>query len=149
MDQTNAARAEYLSHRRARMLPILAVMYLSQQGIYFSDTSRGRALSAAHAKLGAWAVLTVVLLLVLTTKGFWFHPREVRDMVDDEVTRAHRLDAIRIGFLFSVLTGVALVILDQFEPLSARETVHVIVSLGLGAALVRFGMLERRAQRSA
>jgi hypothetical protein len=35
----------------------------------------------------------------------------------------------------------------QFDPLSAMETVHLVLSAGLGAALARFGFLERRAHR--
>ena len=35
----------------------------------------------------------------------------------------------------------------MFDPVTAREAIHVIVTLGLGAALIRFGMLERRAHR--
>jgi hypothetical protein len=33
--------------------------------------------------------------------------------------------------------------------MGAREAIHVIVSLGIAAAIVRFGMLERRAYRDA
>ena len=32
---------------------------------------------------------------------------------------------------------------------TAREAIHIILSIGLGAALIRFGMLERRAHRDA
>jgi hypothetical protein len=42
---------------------------------------------------------------------------------------------------------MALYFLYQFEQFTAREAIHIILSLGLGAALVRFGMLERRAHR--
>ena len=46
-----------------------------------------------------------------------------------------------------MLTGIALYFVDEFAPMTAREAIHVILTLGLGAALIRFGMLERRAHR--
>ena len=33
----------------------------------------------------------------------------------------------------------------MIEPVTPREVIHLIVSLGLGAAIIRFGMLEMRA----
>ena len=50
-------------------------------------------------KIGAWVVLSLVLLAALTTKGFWFHKRDVRDMIDDEGTRANRVAALGWGFV--------------------------------------------------
>jgi hypothetical protein len=35
----------------------------------------------------------------------------------------------------------------MMETVGAREAIHITVSIGIAAALVRFGMLERRALR--
>ncbi len=137
--------ADRLSRRRARILPFLALIYLSQQISYFADEHGGGARTVDHVKLSAWVVLTLVLLAALTTKGFWFRKRELRDMIDDESTRAHRGDAMQWGFVFSILAAIVLYFLTMFEPIGVREAIHVIVSLGIAAALIRFGMLERRA----
>ena len=144
-EATIAEQAERLSRRRARMLPVLAVIYVSQQASFLSALEMGEAGSAYGVKIGAWAVLSLVILMALVTKGFWFKPKAVRDMIDDEHTRANRLDAIRIGFIFAVVSGIGCYFIDRWEPLATGETVHVILTFGLGAALVRFGMLERRA----
>ena len=104
-DRTAAEQAEYLSLRRARMLPILAVIYLSQQVTFFSALDPAGHESARAVKIGAWLVLSAVLLAALTTKGFWLRPREVRDLIDDENTRANRLDAIRYGFVAAMLVA--------------------------------------------
>jgi hypothetical protein len=143
---SNVEEAERLSRRRARMLPFLAVIYISQQATFFTDDAlEGR--SVDHVKIGAWLVLSLVLLLALATSGFWFKSAEVRALVNDESTKANRADAMTKGFIFAMLGGMALYFFNQFEPVTAREAIHVILSLGLGAALVRFGMLERRAHR--
>ena len=56
-----AEKADYLSNRRARMLPALAVIFLSQQATFFSQMS-GQHLSAEKAKISAWLVLSIVML---------------------------------------------------------------------------------------
>ena len=128
------------------MLPILAVIYLSQQVSYFSEHGTGGR-PVDHVKIGAWVVLSIVLLLALATNGVWFQRAEVRDLVNDENTRANRASALSIGFLAAMATAFVLYLVDQFEPLATRAAIHLIVSLGLGAALFRFAWLERRALR--
>ena len=145
--RTTAEKAERLSRRRARMLPFLAVIYLTQQISFFTAGAGDRAVD--QVKIGAWVVLSLVLLAALTTKGFWFHSREVRDMVDDEVTRAHRAGAMGWGFVMAILSAIGLFFLSMYEPITTREAVHVIVSFGIAAAILRFGMLEGRALRDA
>ena len=146
-DRTAAERADYLSRRRARVLPMLAVLYLSQQVTFFSALDSGGHESARAVKIGAWLVLSAVLLAALTTKGFWLQPREVRDLIDDENTRANRLEAIRYGYIAGMLTAMAIYFWVQVEPLTAMATIHLVLSTGLGVALVRFGFLERRAHK--
>jgi hypothetical protein len=142
-----AERADTLSRRRARMLPALVVIYFSQQLTFFSALGGGSHESARTVKIGAWLVLSAVLLAALTTKGFWFEPRGVRDLIDDENTRANRLDAILYGYVAAMLMAMIIYFWVQIDPLSAMEAIHLVLSAGLGAALIRFGYLERRAHR--
>ncbi len=145
-----AEKAEYLSTRRARMLPALAVIFLSQQASFFSQMSGGGHVSAEKAKISAWLALSVVLLLALSTKGFWFEPKEVRDMVDDENTRANRSDGMRWGFLFSMAAAIGVYGLTLFDAtVTARDAVHIVMTVGIAAALIRWALLERRAHRDA
>ena len=145
--RTAAERADFLSRRRARMLPFLAVIYLSQQVTFFSALDPAGHESARAVKIGAWLVLSLVLLAALTTKGFWLQPREVRDLIDDENTRANRLEAIRYGYIAAMLMAMVVYFWAQMDTLSAMETVHLVLSAGLGVALIRFGFLERRAHQ--
>jgi hypothetical protein len=147
VERSVSEKADYLSRRRARVLPALAAIYFAQQASFFSALGNGPHRDVDHLKIGAWVVLSVVLLLGLVTKGFWFQPREVRDLIDDESTRANRLEAMRVGFLFACFAALADYFLAEFQPLTVGEAAHLVLSFGLGAALVRFGMLERRAHR--
>jgi len=142
-----AEKAEFLSKRRARMLPALAIIFVSQQASYFTNTGGGG--SAQAVKTSAWLVLSVVLLAALATKGFWLERKEVRDLVDDENTQANRNEAMRWGFLFSMAAAVAIYFLTLFDNVKAREAIHIIMSLGIAAALIRWAVLERRALRDA
>ena len=143
-----AEKADFLSKRRARMLPALAVIFLSQQATFIAQMS-GEHVSAEKAKISAWLVLSVVLLLGLSTKGFWLEPKEVRDLVDDENTRANRNEAMRWGFLFAMASAIGVYVLTMFEIVTGREAVHIVMSFGIAAALLRWGILEKRAHANA
>jgi ABC-type Fe3+ transport system permease subunit len=147
--RTVSERADFLSRRRARVLPVLAIIYLTQQASYISMRSGPADRPVDAVKISAWLVLSAVLLAALATKGFWLQPREVRAMIDDEVTRANRTDAMRFGFIFAILTCIVVYFITMFEPVNGRDAVHIVMSDGLGAALIRWGWLERRAHRDA
>jgi ABC-type Fe3+ transport system permease subunit len=124
------------------MLPILAIFYLAQQVAFFNSPHGERLVD--HFKIGAWALLSAVLLAGLVTGGFWLRKPELRAMLNDELSRAHRADALRIGFILAMVAGIVLYVVGTAVALSDREVIHLIVSVGIGTALIRFGMLERR-----
>jgi hypothetical protein len=141
-------KAEYLSKRRARMLPMLAIIFLSQQAAIYSAVNSPAPHSAYAVKISAWLVLSNVILAALATKGFGLEPKEVRDLIDDENTRANRNEAMRWGFLFSMGGAIAVYALTLFDlSISARDAVHIVMTIGIPAALIRWGILERRAHR--
>ena len=144
MPVSDIEAAHQLSRRRARMLPALAVIFIAQQGAYFAEPD-GAARLVDHVKIGAWLLLSVVLLLALATGGFWLKPKPVRALMDDDVTRANRADAFRLGFLVTMAGAILLYLLNFLEPLSGREAIHLLVTIGIATALLRFAMLERRA----
>jgi preprotein translocase subunit SecY len=139
--------ADRLSRRRARMLPVLAIVFIVQQASYFSARIEDGARAVDQVKISAWLVLSVVLLLALTTGGFWFRPAPVRDLLNDEVTRANRVEGLRVGFIATMAAGIAMYFLTLFEPVTGRDAIHLLMTVGIAAALLRFGQLERRAHR--
>ena len=145
-EQTISEQAERLSRRRARMLTFLALIFLLQQGSYFSA---GGDRTVDHVKIGAWVVMSVVLLLVFGTGGAWLRPRAVRDLANDESTRAHRQRATVYGFWAAMGCALGVYAVDLFEPVSGRDAVHLIFTAGIAAALLNFAFLERRAMRDA
>jgi hypothetical protein len=129
------------------MMAPLAVIFIAQQVSFFTaehEASEHLQRTVDHVKFGAWLLLSAVLLAALYTGGFWLKSKAVRRLMDDEVTRVHRASALSLGFLVAMVAGIALYAVDLVTPMTAREAVHIVVTLGIATALVRFGMLERK-----
>jgi hypothetical protein len=144
---SNAETAERLSRRRARMLPALAGLIITQQAAYFFGQTGRVDRWVDWVGLGSWALLSVVILMAIVTGGFWLKSAEVRALLDDEGTKASRADAARIGFTLAMLAAIGLHVLSAFDEVETREALQLVISVGLVAALVRFAFLERRAHR--
>lgn len=145
---TDAEKAEHLTQRRARMLPVLAVLFLGQQATFFSQPDfSDRTVDQVH--IAAWLVLSVVIIIALMTGGGWIYSRNVRRLANDEATRVHRDHAFRAAFVASMATCVGLYFLSLFEPLGGRAAIHLVMTVGIATALLWFGFLERRALRNA
>jgi len=139
---TNVEEADRLSRRRSSMLMGVTVIFIAQQIAYFTEPPGVRAVD--YVRIGAWMLLAACLLAALLTGGFWLKPRAIRALMDDEVTLANRASALKLGFTLSMAVAIALYVLAYPLGLSAREVIHVIVSTGIAAGLLRFALLERR-----
>lgn len=139
--------ADRLARRRARLMVMLVVLFLSWQADYFlgyGNLSR----TVDHVRLSAWLVWALALLLILATGGGFFRRPEVRALMDDETTRDHRRTAFSFGFWASVSAAVLVYILSMIETVSGREASHIIISAAVGASLLAFAWLERRALKT-
>jgi hypothetical protein len=140
---SDVEQADRLGRRRARILPVLAIFFLVQQAAFFSNPPAERAVD--HVRVGAWVAMSAAILFALYTGGAWFRSPAVRAMLNDEPTRAHRANAMQWGFIAATVAGMLVYVFQGVAQFTTREVIHLIVSAGLVAALVRFGMLERRA----
>src|SRR5690242_12338010 len=121
-------QADKLSRRRARLFPILAIMLITQQLSFLTTAEHGLPLrSVDMLKISAWVVLVLVLLAALVTGGGWFRGREVRELMNDELTRENRRKALSIGFIVAIVTGVVCYVTATYEATDARYAIHVIV----------------------
>lgn len=141
-DPRDAEIADRLTRKRARMLPFLAILFVSQQSIYFSGAPGS---NASQVKIGAWFVMTAALLILLATGGGLLRRKEIRALVNDETTRAHRARALSLGFWSTMATGLLLYVLTIFEAFDPRDAIHVMMTVGIASALLSFGIMERRA----
>jgi hypothetical protein len=139
---TDAETADRLTRRRTRMLPVLAMLFISQQGVFLSGTPGS---TVSTIRIGAWFVMTAALLLILATGGGLFRGKAIRALMNDETTHAHRTRALALGFWNTMATGLLLYVLSVFEAFDPRAAVHIMMTVGIASALLGFAAMERRA----
>ena len=136
--------AERMGRARSRLFFILAMVFFAGQSLYFTSSPLTR---DSHARVGAWLILVILILMLLTTGGFLLRGRNVRDLLNDETSRLNRLASQALGFWVTIITALVVYVESIFDPLTLNEGIHIIVTLGVGAALISFAVRERRAHR--
>ena len=141
--------AERLSKRRARIVSVLALLFVAQQALFVGKAGKFGFLGEARAVdailIAAWLIWAVMLLLLLGPWGGLLYNANVRALIDDESTRAHRSAAVAAGFWTMSASAVALYFLSFYQPVNGRAMLHILLSAGIGVALLRFGRLELEA----
>jgi hypothetical protein len=139
-------RAEHLGRKRSQLFFVLAMVFFAGQSIYFGAPDAAR---DSVPRIGAWLILVCLMLLLLATGGFLLSGREVRHLLNDESARANRIAAQAVGFWATILSLIAVYIESIFDPVTLNEAVHIVGTIGVGAALISFAVRERRAHRLA
>ena len=141
-DVREVEQAERMGRSRSRIFFMLAIVFFAGQSLYFASSPATR---DSHARVGAWLILVVLILLLLATGGFLLKGRKVRDLLNDESSRHNRLAAQATGFWVTIITALVVYVESIFDPITFNQGIHIIVTLGVGAALISFAMRERRA----
>jgi len=136
--------AERAGRKRARMAMALAFIFLLQQAAFMVSPPSDLARTVDHVKVGAWVFLSAILLIFLWTGGMWRYRGAVRELLNDDAVRANRADAMSLGFMVAMIAALLLYVLARIVEVGFHEAIHLIVSSGIVAALLRFGFLERR-----
>lgn len=142
MSADDIALAEKLTLRRARGSIILGVMFLASMA-----TSLGVDVPANRpetVKLAAWVVWAAALLFLLSVGGGLFRGKGIRALMNDDSTVENRRQAMVTGFWGAVLSAFALYAVTFYEPVASREVIRLLLSAAVGAAIIKFGILERR-----
>ncbi|CAN5486402.1 hypothetical protein BH10PSE14_BH10PSE14_29640 [soil metagenome] len=138
--------AERLARRRARVATVMAVYFMATQAISFPGDIVLNRPGIVH--LIGWVGWAAALLVLLALGNGLFRGGAVRGILNDETTLDHRKRAMALGFWAAIATAFLVFALTFIEPIAAREASRLIVTLTISVALLRFGMLERRALRS-
>jgi hypothetical protein len=148
---TDNDTADRLMDKRARMMPALGAMFVMQQAVYFTGSrlDEGKLRLVNYVSIGGWLALSIVLLFGLVTGGTLRRSGRVRALMNDENTQANRAQAFQLAFVFTMAGAILLYVLSLFTPVGGREAIHVLMTIGIATALVRFGLLERRALKEA
>lgn len=135
---------EKLARSRTRMLRLFPILYIGQQGVFIDAAQRSGRLTFVHAV--AWLAMTLVMLALLLGKGFPTHSAETRAQLDDETTRAHRFQAMSWGFVSAIVTSMIFYASTFYETIPAHMVAHGVVSAAILVAVLRFAILEKRAE---
>jgi heme/copper-type cytochrome/quinol oxidase subunit 2 len=143
-DVHDIEEADRIGRVRSRIFFVLAMVFFGGQSLSFTSSPATR---DSHARIGAWLILVILILMLLATGGFLLTGRKVRDLLNDETSRSNRLASQALGFWVTIVTALVLYVESIFDPLTFNEGVHILVTLGVGAALISFAVRERRAHR--
>ncbi len=139
---------ERLTRRRAMISIVLGAFLASRSTsiFIFEITPAGLGVSMSEGLSPvAWLVWFIILLLFALIGGGLGRSAPVRRSLNDEGTAAHWRGALLAGFGAMMLGAAVCFLASYFLRLTARDAVQVMLSLGVGMALMRFGGLERNA----
>jgi hypothetical protein len=141
-DLHDVEAADRMGRKRSQIFFVLAMVFFAGQSLYFTSSPLTR---DSHARIGAWLILVILILMLLATGGFLLMGRRVRDLLNDETSRLNRMAAQALGFWVTIITSLAVYVESIFDPMTLNEAIHIIVTLGVGSALISFAARERRA----
>ncbi|XZE17674.1 hypothetical protein SH449x_002949 [Pirellulaceae bacterium SH449] len=139
--------ADKLTLRRARVAIVLGGLFVVSMVTSLNvDIGDSR---PATIQIVAWIVWAIALLLLVAMGGGWFRKPFVRSMMNDDSTVENRRSALVMGFWAIVLCAFVIYGVSFFENITGREAIRIMLSAAVGVAAIRFGILERRALKSA
>ena len=144
MTTSQADYADRFAAGRARVAVVLACfMMFTQAGSWRAEELSAGGTHGVHVvALIIWS--TMVLAFLVLGGGLFLNAR-TRALVNDESTLDHCRQAMTTGFLTAIVMGGIVYVTAMIEPMSAQTAVRLILTFTIVMALLRFGMLERRA----
>jgi hypothetical protein len=138
--------ADRMSRKRAIMMTAATVIFLGVQLIARPIFVRVGNVTT-NSRLDWWAINAIILMALLVTRlqGGLLNSREVRALINDDVSREHHRAAIVGGFWVAMAAAMAVYFIPAFRDYPAKEVVYLIVTTSVGFALLRFCYLEIRA----
>jgi hypothetical protein len=96
-----------------------------------------------------WVVNAVVLLLALSTGGGLLNNRQIRALVNDEVSQSNYRTSVILGFWVAMVTALALYVFPSLQRLTGPDALYTVVTYSVCVAVLKFAYLEFRAHRDA
>lgn len=138
---------ENLSRQRALILMFLASTYLVWQVPsmdWIADAhsgSRGLADNIADAGQILWA-LALLVLVVRGKRMFKRLSSSAQAVLEDDLVKAHRSKAIKIGYLILMAAILGLFLMTRFIPMTGSDMSRLIMTIGVATPLYTFAFLE-------
>jgi hypothetical protein len=145
-----AAEAERLQRRRTRMMQasgLLFVIWMAATVAHSTSIAPGTMRLVdilRNVSMLAWGA---VLLRILATGGMLPRTGKVREILEDELTLAHRRNALMSGFWVLVAAVTVIYAISLFVPIAFNEVAPVLLIAAVAVPTLRFALLERRASK--
>jgi len=141
--------ADKMSRKRAIIVAAGTLVFVLGQ--IFGGPQFGRGAETAHhlTRTVMWTANVVLLLLCLATGGGLLNDREVRKLVNDEVSRANYHTSAIAGFWVAMISAMLLYLVPRFSTFGGQTAIYIVVTLSVAIASLSFAFLELRAHRDA
>lgn len=141
MTASDIEKAEQVSRTRSLIMAVMALVLLIQAALGVGDEASSMTPILRHA---LWGVMILFWLVILATGGWLRLSRDVRNVMNDEVSRANRSLALQTGFWTAMALALLLYFASLEWTLSLREGMRVLADVSIAAALTRYAWLELR-----
>jgi len=146
-DARNAVEfADFISRRRSKGTALAALAFLIIQGI-LHPVFRTDAYAQSGLRSYMWAINAALLLALSLPAGGLIWGRRVRELVNDDVSRANARTAAAAAFWVAMVIALGLYALPVSQAMTARQAIYLIVLPTTGLAPLVFAWLESRALR--
>ena len=141
MTASDIEKAEQVSRSRSLIMAVMAAVLLIQAAIGLGDEGSSMTPFFRHA---LWGVMILFWLVILATGGWLRLSRDIRSVINDEVSLAHRSLALQTGFWTAILLALGLYFASLEWTITLREGLRILVNVAIATALIRYAWLELR-----
>lgn len=146
-DSRNAVEfADFISRRRAKGTALAALAFLIIQGA-LHPVFRTDGYAQTGPRSWMWAINAALLLALILPAGGFIWGRRVRELVNDDVSRANARTAAAVAFWAAMAIALGLYALPTSKAMTAHQAIYLIVMPATGLAPLVFAWLESRALR--
>jgi hypothetical protein len=146
LSRADVERADRKSRARAILLSMLAVTFAVSSildwhsGLFFKNVQPW---SEEFASRLIWIIGSAVIALLILTGGFG--PRQIRELMNDDLTKRNQSQALRLGFCAALLSAFGVLVAPQASEITAAGAAFVVTACALFVSLAVFAVLEVRA----
>ena len=141
--------ADRNSRGRAIVMAAAGIIFLVLHVIFRSQIGIGPETAGHLTRRVMWFVNVVVLLLSLSTGGGILNNRQIRALVNDEVSQSNYKTSLVLGFWVAMVTALALYAFPALQTYTGPDSIYTIVTYSVVVAVLKFAYLEFRAHRDA
>jgi hypothetical protein len=139
MPVSQIERAERSARSRAVVMALLAAVLALTATFGFDNPANDGPVRGI-----AWLVELLLALLVLTTGGGLMLSRQLRALMNDELSRHNRSRGLTTGFFAALLVGTALYVISWWAPIDLRAGLRLVTGLTVATAMAHYAWLEWR-----